>query len=169
MSRFFKFFIYEGSSVWSSRAKSCTAGSPAALEIDNTKGGCCTCCHTSTQGGITHPPSLHLSSGQTVDQSLAQYDAVYPAYRAQLSFTCCYPLFQFCRPHGVFHFSVFPSIIWLCECLCVLALKIQSSQCPVRCMAFYSYLTVLMVHIGMEAMHRAGSTARWTMDSCHLT
>lgn len=29
-------------------------------------------------------------------------------------------------------------------------------------MAFYSYLTALRVHIGMEAMHCAGSTAHWT-------
>lgn len=43
-------------------------------------------------------------------------------------------------------------------------LKIQSFRSPVRCMAFYSYLTVLMVHIGMEAMHRAGH-AHWTVDS----
>lgn len=34
-------------------------------------------------------------------------------------------------------------------------------------MAFYSYLTVLMVHIGMEAMHCAGSPAHWTtMNAC---
>lgn len=42
--------------------------------------------------------------------------------------------------------------------------QIQSTLCPVRCMAFYSYLTVLMVHIGMEAMQCAGSTVHWTRD-----
>lgn len=31
-------------------------------------------------------------------------------------------------------------------------------------MAFYSYLTVLIVHIGMEAMHCAGSTVDWATD-----
>lgn len=57
----------------------------------------------------------------------------------------------------------------VCECVCVLAHRTQSSQCPVHCMAFYSYLTVLMVHIGMEAMHCAGTKAHTTMDSCHVT
>lgn len=36
-------------------------------------------------------------------------------------------------------------------------------------MAFYSYLTELMVHIGMEAMHCAWSAAHWTKDSFNLS
>lgn len=59
--------------------------------------------------------------------------------------------------------------VFVSVCVCVLVHRTQSSQCPVHCMAFYSYLTVLMVHIGMEAMHCAGSKARTTMDSCHVT
>ena len=68
---------------------------------------------------------------------------------------------QFCKAQGVtlmsFHLS------FLCVFMCVLGMQLQSSECPVRCMAFYSYLTVLRVHIGMEAMHCAGITAHWTI------
>lgn len=116
---------------------------------------------------ILHAACCPLSLTHTlfVQQSLVQYDAVFRVYPVYLAHRCSFILslwvwhpFAWCHPSH--------NCLCVSACVCVLALliQIQSSLCPVRCMAFYSYLTVLMVHIGMEAMQCAGNTVHWTME-----
>lgn len=78
-----------------------------------------------------------------------------------LSFT-----YRFLHPRCLnLNVFLFRHLNWcMCAGMWTTSLETNPFQCPVRCMAFYSYLTVLVVHIGMEAMHRAGHT-RWTIDS----